>query len=78
MCCDRFKETGQELAHWEEKVELIERTLNSTQDELSSKSNDLNREWSNNQKLSVELRYACEQVATYEQELADARTAIGR
>ena len=78
MCCDRFKETGQELAHWEEKVELIVRTLNSTQDELSSKSNNLNREWSNNQKLSVELRYAREQVATYEQELADARTAIGR
>ena len=76
-CC-RFNETGQELAHCEEKLELIERTLNSTQDELSSKSNDLNRERSNNQKLSVELKNAREQVATYEQELSDARNAIGR
>ena len=74
----RFSESGQELAHCEEKLELIERSLNSTQDELSSKSADLNRERNANQKLTIELRSAREQNATYEQELSDARNAIGR
>ena len=79
MCvCVRLSESGQELSHCEEKLELVERSLNCTQDELSGKSSELERERQQTHKLSVELRSAREQLVTHEQELHDARAAIGR
>lgn len=67
-----------QLAHHEEKLMLMEKSLQTTQDQLSQRVTEVVRHEQVNRKLQTELKTLRERNTSYEEEISEQKTIIDK